>query len=226
MTFSATGKAAHRSALFLPLLGGLPDEDVDIEKATLCEHGDTREHDDYHEPNCYFGFLILFFSALHLFKLGLTYDYANQVPPFVAVVSGTSLFCIASIFYKLSVLNNHTVLAPKGWVNVIFTTVFLANLILSALFLLHLGSLTGWLDNAEHTPMFMSAVKGASLLCAASVLYELSLKEKPFTLVPEVWITAVLATALLANAEMVFQVLMLGTIFMSLAAGIHLSHSR
>jgi hypothetical protein len=222
MTFSSTGKTAHHRALSLPLLGGLPDEDVDIEKATLCEHGDTREHEDDQDPNCDFGLMVLFFSflQLQLLELGLTYHYAKQVPPSVVVVSGTSLFCAASIFYKLSILNNHAVLAPKGCMNVLFTSVFLAHLILSALFLLQLGSLTGWLDNAEHAPMLMSAVKGAPLFCAASVLYKLSLKKNRVTLVPELWITAVFATALFANAEIVFQVLMLGTIFMSLAAGI------
>jgi hypothetical protein len=220
MTFSSTGKADHRPALSLPLLSGLPDEDMDIEKATLCEHGDTREHEDDHDPNCYFGFLVLFFSHLQVLELGLTYHCAKQVQPFVAVVSGTSLFCAASIYYKLSILNNHAVLAPQGWMNLIFTTVYLVHLILSALFLLQLGSLTGWLDNAEHTPMLMSAVKGASLFCAASVLHKLSLKKNPVALVPELWITAVFATALFANAEIVFQVLMSGTIFMSLAAEI------
>jgi hypothetical protein len=227
MTFSSTGKAAHhitqRSPLSLPLLGGLPDEDVDIEQAALCEPDGKREPDDDHDPNCYFFFVILFLLALQLLELGWTYRYGKQVPPFLVVVSGTSLFCIASIFYKLSILNNHAILAPKG----IFTTGFLASLILSALFLLQLGSLTGWLDNAEHSPMFMAAVKGSSFFCAAYVLYkELSLMKNPVTLVPEVWLTAVLTTALLANAEIVFQVLMLGTIFMALAAGIHLSHSR
>jgi hypothetical protein len=76
MTFSSTGKAAHRPALSLPLLGGLPDEDMDIEKATLCEHGDTREQNDDHDPNCYFGFLVLVFSVLQLLELGFTYHYA------------------------------------------------------------------------------------------------------------------------------------------------------
>jgi hypothetical protein len=227
MTFSSTGKAAHHPALSLPLLGGLPDEDVDIEDqvALVCEHDDKRdrEHDDDHGPNYYFGFAILFFSSLQLLELRLTYltyIYAKQVPPFVAAVSGTALFCSVSVFYKLSIINNqHATLVPKGWMNVLFTTVFLAHLILSALFLLQMG-LTGWLDNAEQTPMFMSAVKVASLFCAASVLYKLSLKKNPVALVPEVWINAVFATALLENAEIAFQVLMLGTIFMSLAAGI------
>jgi hypothetical protein len=220
MTFSSTGKAAHRHALSLPLLGGLPDEDMDIEKATLCEHGDTREHEDDHDPNCYFGFLVLFVSVLQVLELGLTYHYAKQLPPFVAVVSGISLFCAASIYYKLSILNNHAVLAPQGWKNLIITTVYLAHLILSALLLLQLVSMTGWLDNAAHTPMLISAVKGGSLFFAAYALYKLSLKKNPVTLVPELWIIAVFATALLANAEIVFQVLMLGTIFMSLAVGI------
>jgi hypothetical protein len=190
MTFSFTEKAADLSALSLPLLGGLPDEDVDIEQAALCEHDDDkRDQDKENDPNFYFGFLVLFLSVLQLLELGLTYRYVKQVPPFAAVVSGTFLFCAASIFYKLSILNNHAVLAPKGWINVLFTTV--AHLILSALFLLQLGSLPGWLDNAEHTPMFMSAVKGGSLFCAASVLYKLSLKKNHVTLVPELWIIAV-----------------------------------
>jgi hypothetical protein len=231
MTFSSTGKAAHhitqRSPLSLPLLGGLPDEDVDIEQAALCEPDGKREPDDDHDPNCYFFFVILSIWALQLLEIGWTYRYGKQVPQFLAVVSGTFLFCAASIFYKLSILKNHTVLAPKGWMNVIFITVFLAHLILSAIFLLQLESFIGWLDNAEKAPMFMSAVKGYSLSCAAYVLYkELSLKKNPVTLVPEVWITAVFATALLADAKIVLQVLRLGTICMTLAAGINLSHSR
>jgi hypothetical protein len=96
----------------------------------------------------------------------------------------------------------------------------------SLLILLQLLGLTGWLDNAEQTPMLMSTVKVASLFCAASVvLYRLSLKKNPVALVPEVWINAVVATALLANVELAFQVLMLGTIFMSLVTGI-ISHMK
>jgi hypothetical protein len=37
MAVSSTGKAAHLPAL--PLLGGLLDEDVDIEQAAVCDHG-------------------------------------------------------------------------------------------------------------------------------------------------------------------------------------------
>jgi hypothetical protein len=157
----------------------------------------------------------------------LTYLYVKQVPPSVTVlISGTFcfLFCSASLFYKLLILNNHNAFVLKGWWNVLFTTVFLAHLILSALFLLQLALR---LDKAEQTPMFMSAVTGASLFSAASILYKLSLKQNPAALIPEVWITAVFATVLLANADIAFQVLMLGTIFMSLAAGIlSCAHSR
>jgi hypothetical protein len=218
MTFSSTGKAAHRPALSLPLMGGLPDdEDADIEQAALCEHGDKSEHDDDHDPNFYYGVLVLILSALQLLELGSTYLYAKYVPPSVAVVSGAALFCAASIFYKLLILSNHTTaLVSKGRMNVLFTTLLLAHLILSALFFLHLG-LTGWLDFAEPIPTFMYA---ASLCCAASILYKLSSTNNPLELTPEVWINVVFATALLAHAEMAFQLLMLGTIFISLVAGI------
>jgi hypothetical protein len=218
MAFSSTGKAAHRPALSVPLLGGLPDEDVDIEQAALCEHGNKREHDDGHNPNFYYGMLVLFLPALQLLELGLTYRYAKQVLPFMPfmAVSGTVLFCVASIVYKLSIINNDAAPVPKGWMNVLFITVFLVHLIVSALLLLHLG-LTGWLDSAEPIPTFMYA---ASLFCAASVLNKLLLKKNLVTLVPEVWINAVFATQLLANVEIAFQVLQLGTIFMCLAAGI------
>jgi hypothetical protein len=223
MTFSSTGKAAYRitqrPALSLPLLGGLPDEDVDIERAALCEHDDKREPDDGHGPNCYVGSSIMFLSTFQLIELGLTYLYDIQVPPFVAVASGTALFCSASVFYNLSIPNNHAALAPKGWMNVVFTAVFLVHLVLSALFLLHLA-LTSWMDSAEETPMFVSIVQAASLFCAASVMYKRSLKRSPIALVPDVWLNVVCATALLDNAVRAFQMMMLGTIFMSLAVGI------
>jgi hypothetical protein len=107
MTFSSTGKAAHRPALSLPLMGGLPDdEDADIEQAVLCEHGDKSEHDDDHDPNFYYGVLFLFILALQLLELGLTYRYAKQVlsfMPFMAV-SETVLFGVAYILYKLSII--------------------------------------------------------------------------------------------------------------------------
>jgi hypothetical protein len=176
----------QRPALSLPLLGGLPDEDVDIEQAASCKHDGKREPDDDRDPNFYCLFGNLVFLVVQLLELEWIHRYGKQVPPFVAVVSGPFLFCAASILYKLSILNNHAILAHMGWTNLIFTTVFLVDLILSALFLLQLGSLTGWLDNAKHVPMFMSAVKGSSFFCAAYALYKLSWKKNPVTLVPEV----------------------------------------
>jgi hypothetical protein len=78
--------------------------------------------------------------------------------------------------------------------------------------------------------MSMSAVKVpvASLFCAASVLYKLSLKKNPVALVvPEVWINAVFAMALLENAEIAFRVLMLGTsLCLWRQEFSHLPHSR
>jgi hypothetical protein len=141
MSFSSTGKAAHRITH--------PSWAVSLTKTCILSkrlYASTTVNVSLTTTTTLiviFSFVILFFRP---------FNYGKQVPPFVVVVSGTSLFYIASIFYKLSILNNHAVLATKGWMNVIFTTVFLAHLILSALFLLQLGSLTGWLDNADHAP--------------------------------------------------------------------------
>jgi hypothetical protein len=228
MTLSSTGKDTDRLDLSLPLLGVLPDEEVDLEEvdleqAALCGYDDKRGDDGNFDPNFHYGFLVLILSALQLLVLSLPYhckldDSPDQALPLIAVVSGTALFCAASILYKVSIKNNPAVLFQKGWWNVVFATVLLAYLMHACLLLLQLG-LAYWLDNAERVPTFMSVVDAASLLCGASVLYMLSLKNSPVSLVPEVWINVVFATALLIHVEVAFQVLMLGTIVMSLAAG-------
>jgi hypothetical protein len=84
MTFSSTGKATHRPNLYLPLLGVLPDEDVDLEQATLCGHDDKREHHvDGFDPSFFYGFSVLILSALLLLEIILILSLlqlTEQVP--------------------------------------------------------------------------------------------------------------------------------------------------
>jgi hypothetical protein len=248
MTFSSTGKAIARPALSSPLLG----EDVDLEQA--CDHDDKR-HDDNDDfgPNYYRGFLII--TALQLVKIGSTYpldESTEQVQSSKAVLLGCAfqyvLFCAASVFYKLSIKNKPAVPVPKLWVHVLFGAILLEYLMRAALLLLLQLGFAYWLDNQKiqilcstipnlcsspnrgesELRSFLFVVQGSLLsICAASALYKLSLKKNLLaTLVPEVWNNLVFSTALLVNVETAYQVLVAGTLFVSLAAGFSRLQSR
>jgi hypothetical protein len=225
MTFSSTGKTARCPALSLPLLGVLPEEDWDLEQT--CEQGDNREydHDDDHDDNDHHDFgttpsyrelLILMLSALQILELGWVHWYdspdnsVQQALSFKALVEDVTVFCFASILYKLSLGCHPAVLVvSKGcWlVNVVF-----AVLLLSAL-VFQMGWTYYWLDNE-----FAFLNEAFLFWVIAAVLYQLSTKKSPVTLVPEIWMCVALATALLGQVEIVFSVLMVGAFIMSLAA--------
>jgi hypothetical protein len=224
MTLSSTGKVAvqpafragQSGALSLPLLGVLPEEDWDLEQA--CELDDNRKHDHEHDHDrdcrtiSYRELLILMLSALQLLELGWAHSYdspdnsAQQVLPSMAL--GVALFCCAAILYKLSLSFFHpAVLIPnEGW---LVNANFAVNI--SAL-IFQIGWSYYWLDND-------AVLEGAFLFCViVAISEELAFKKNPVALVPEIWMCAALATALLAPVKIAMYVLMVGAIVMSSAA--------
>jgi hypothetical protein len=198
-------------------LGVLPEEDWDLEQA--CELDDNREHEHDHDHDCctisYHELLILMLSALQLLELGWAHSYdspdnsAQQVLPFMALE--VALFCCVSILYKLSLGFFHpAVLIPnEGWlVNANFAV------IISAL-IFQIGWFYYWLDNDA----VLAVLEGAFLFCVvAAISEELALKKNPVALVPEIWMCAALATALLAQIDIVFYFICVGVLVMSSAA--------
>jgi hypothetical protein len=196
-------------------LGVLPEEDCDLEQ--VCELDGNREHDD-DDDDYDFGttshreFLILMLSALQLLELGWVHSYnsldssAQQVLQSMALVHEVAFFWFASILYKLSLGFRPAVLVPKeGWLGNTVFAVILSVLIFK----------TGWTYYWLYNDVVL---QGAFLFLAiAAVLYQLSLKKNPVALVPEIWMCAALATALLGKFEIVPIILMVGGFVLSLA---------
>jgi hypothetical protein len=218
MTFSSSGKKAVCPALSLPLLGVLPEEAWDLEQAR--EQDDNREDDDdYHDfgsTPSYRELLILMFSTLQLLGIGWVHWYesphnsAQQVLSFHCLIEGLSLFCFASILYKLSLgFRPAVMVVPKGcWlVNVVFAVLNLSALVFQM----------GW--SYYRLGNELAFLNGAFLFWViAVVLYQMSTNKSPVALLPEIWMCAVLVTALLGQVELVLSALMVGALVMSLAA--------